>query len=339
MNIYGQSETKRERFHGDVFYRDKGKCVNCGQAGLDAHHIIERRLFPDGGYYVDNGVLLCSECHLAAEATLLSCSALRERAGVTAVVLPPHFFPDQDYDKWGNAILSDGRRLRGELFEEEGVQKILKPVLHLFTNRIKYPRTYHFRWSPGLQNDDRMLYDTVDWDGKEVVITEKMDGEGTTFYREGLHARSMEFEPHPSRTFIKAIHAEIAHEIPENFRICGENMTAIHSIKYTDLPSYFMVFSIWNGLTCLSWDETLEWCALLGLNTVPLIYWGTYNDGLCQELCKQLKPEIQEGLVVRPTGAFHMREFPYVVGKYVRAKHVQTDQHWMRKAVKFNELA
>src|SRR5208337_1697290 len=155
--------SKRDLFRDSVFYRDKGKCVNCGEPGVDAHHIIERRLFPDGGYFLDNGACLCSDCHLAAEATLIGCDTLRQRAGITTVVLPPHFFADQDYDKWGNAILANGLRMRGELFEESGTQKILKPVLHLFTDRIKYPRTYHFRWSPNLQNDDRMLYSSVGW--------------------------------------------------------------------------------------------------------------------------------------------------------------------------------
>ena len=205
--------------------------------------------------------------------------------------------------------------------------------------RIKYPKTMHLPFSPGLQNDDRVLENgTSGWEGTQVVITEKMDGEGTTMYRDYVHARSLEFEPHPSRTFIKAIHAEIAHEIPVGWKICGENMTAVHSLKYNALPSYFMVFNIWNGLTCLSWEETMEWCALLGLNTVPLIYWGEYNDDVCKELCKQLDPETQEGLVVRPARAFSMADFSYLVGKYVRAKHVQTDEHWMRKPVEYNGL-
>ena len=207
------------------------------------------------------------------------------------------------------------------------------------TTPIKYPRTMHFLWSPGLQNDDRMLESTRDWDGAEVVITEKMDGEGCSMYTDYLHARSLEFEPHASREHIKAIHAEIAHEIPLGFRICGENMTAVHSIRYENLPSYFLMFNIWKGVTCLSWEETMEWSALLGLTTVPLIYWGPYSDDLCQELCRQLDPETQEGLVVRPARAIHMADWPYVVGKYVRAKHVQTDQHWMRKAVEFNGLS
>lgn len=328
----------RDAFREGVFARDSHKCVHCGLPGKDAHHIIERRLFPDGGYYLANGVTLCERCHLAAEATLIDPETLRRDAGITESFLPPHFFPDGAYDKWGNQILGNGMRMRGELFEEEPVQKMLAPVMHLFSEKIKYPRTMHFPWSPNLQNDDRMLQTTEGWDGVDYVFTEKMDGEGTTFYNGDLHARSLEFEQHPSRTFIKAIHATCGYDIPKGYRICGENLTARHSIRYEGLPSYFEVFNIWNGLTCLSWDETLEWTALLGLQHVPVLHRGPYSDALCKEICATVHPEKQEGVVARPARAFHMREYPFIVGKYVRKGHVQTDQHWMSKPVEFNGL-
>lgn len=328
----------RDQFREGVFARDKHTCANCGLPGVDAHHIIERRLFLDGGYYLDNGVTLCAACHLDAEATTLSCDVLRVKAGITEVVFPPHFFSDGVYDKWGNQITDNGQRMKGELFEEEPVQKMLAPVLYLFTDRIKYPRTFHFAWSPGLKNDDRMLQTTEGWEGTEVVVTEKMDGEGTTFYKGDIHARSLEFSPHASRTFIKAIHAAVEFDIPDDLRICGENLTAVHSIKYAALPSYFMVFNIWNGLTCLSWDETMEWAGLLNLNLVPVLYRGAYSDDLCKEICAKLDPETQEGLVVRPVRALHMKEFPYVVGKFVRKNHVQTTEHWLRQPLRLNGL-
>jgi hypothetical protein len=329
----------RTNFKEACFTRDRNQCVNCHLPAVDAHHILERRLFSDGGYYLDNGVSLCADCHLAAESTILDCTTLRLQAGITNVVLPPHFFADQEYDKWGNAIVEHGQRMKGELFDEEPVQKMLKSVLHLFTDRIKYPRTFHFPWSPNLQNDDRMLKSTEGWEGVEYVFTEKRDGEGTSLYRNDLHARSLEFEPHPSRTFIKAIHGAVAHDIPEGWRICGENLTAKHSIKYENLPSYFEVFNVWIGLNCLSWAETCEWAGLLELPTVPVLHIGPYSDDLCRELCDRIDPTRQEGLVARPTRAFHMQEYPFVVGKCVRAKHVNTDQHWMRKEVVFNGLA
>ena len=46
---------------------------------------------------------------------------------------------------------------------------------------MKYPRTYHLPWSPGTTADDKKL--SGDWfdmyKGKEIVITEKLDGENT----------------------------------------------------------------------------------------------------------------------------------------------------------------
>ena len=326
----------RDQFREAVFARDGHKCVNCGEEGQDAHHILERRLFDDGGYYVDNGATVCGECHYQAESTLLTCDTLRERAGIQRVVLPTHLYEDQKYDKWGNPILANGQRLRGELFDDESVQKVIAPVLHLFTNRVKYPRTWHVPWSPGFTKDDCVMTDTSQWDGMEVVITEKMDGENTTFYRDGMHARSLDYEPHVSRDRVRAIWAKVGYEIPEGWRVCGENLAATHSIKYLDLPDYFLVYSIWIQQTCLSWDDTLMYAELLGLQTVPVMYRGLWDETMIRGL--KIDPEKHEGYVVRPTGEFHFRQFRHMVGKYVRPSHVQTHGHWMRMRLDWNEV-
>ncbi len=226
----------------------------------------------------------------------------------------------------------------GELFYEEGVQRALKDHLYLFTDKTKYPKTFHWPSSPGLTNDDRMHTSTDQWEGLEIVVTEKMDGEGTTMAREYIHARSLEFSPHPSRTFIKAIWGQVSYDIPTGFRVIGENVTAVHSIEYEDLPSYFFIFNIWNGHTCLSWDDTVEYAGLLNLPTVPVLYRGTWSEGLIDRLASQLDTERQEGLVFRPTRSFALREFPTYMAKWVRAGHVQTDAHWMSQPVRFNKL-
>ena len=41
----------------------------------------------------------------------------------------------------------------------------------------KYPKTYHFPHSPGLQNDDRLHPNISIFEDKEVIATIKMDGE------------------------------------------------------------------------------------------------------------------------------------------------------------------
>ena len=46
----------RDDFRQSVFERDSHRCVICGEPAKDAHHILERRLFPDGGYYKEFGI-------------------------------------------------------------------------------------------------------------------------------------------------------------------------------------------------------------------------------------------------------------------------------------------
>lgn len=326
-----------------VFARDKGRCVICGTPAVDAHHLIERKLWSDGGYYLDNGASLCAVHHLQAESTEISCDALRTRCGISHVHLPDHLSADASYDKWGDPILANGQRLRGELFDDESVQRALAPVLHLFTTRIRYPRTFHLPWSPGVTSDDRILEDPDEvFGGVEVLVTEKLDGECTTMYTDYLHARSVDYAPHPSRDRVRALHGQVAHDIPEGWRICGENVYAVHSITYTALPSHFLVFSIWNARNvCLSWDETVLWAKLLGLQVVPVLYRGPWDQVLVRKLDGERTSQLggdREGYVVRRVGDFHYRAFRQSVAKYVRKDHVQTDVHWKTRPVVPNRL-
>jgi hypothetical protein len=336
----------RDQFRTSVFKRDGHACVWCGAPAVDAHHVVERRLFSAShevnGYFIDNGASVCADCHLLAEQTLVSCAQLREKCGITSIVLPEHLDPGDVYDKWGNPILPNGQRMQGELFEEEGVQKILAPVLHLFTSRVKYPRTFHVPWSPGATSDDKTLSDLSHFEGQEVVVTVKLDGENCTLYRDGLHARSLEYDAHASRDWVKALHARIAHEIPEGWRICGENLYAQHSIHYKYLASYFQVFSIWDGLRCLDWDTTCAYASMLGLKTVPVLYRGEWDKKLISNLCGPgagaYNGDLLEGYVIRLASDFRYGAFKRSVAKYVRANHVTTSDHWKSQQVVPNGL-
>jgi len=336
----------REEFKKQVFERDSYLCVNCGSTADDAHHIIDRVLWGNGGYFIENGVSLCGKCHLLAEQTFLSCDELRILAKIQTVVLPDHFFLDEKYDKWGNIVLPSGMRIKGELFGEENVQRILPvEVLTSFLPYIKYPRTMHFPWSENLQNDDRM-HDNIDFfTGKEVIGTIKIDGECTSLYPDYIHARSIDSKYHESRTWIKALHGQIKHEIPTGWRICGENMYAKHSIHYHYLKSYFYIYSIWDeNNIALSWDDTVEYASILGLETVPVFFrgiWGAETRGQLEQAFKAYQDASQdpvEGYVVRVTGRVPYKDYRRSYAKWVRKGHVQTTQFWMREKVVPNEL-
>ncbi len=207
-------------------------------------------------------------------------------------------------------------------------------------NRIKYPRSPHLPWSEGGTSDDAYLFDTEHFVGKEIVITEKMDGENTTMYRDGIHARSVDGRHHPSRDWVKALHGSICREIPVGWRLCGENLYARHSIAYEELDSYFHLFSIWNeNNESLPWLEVREWAEILGLETVPQLYSGVWNEKIAREITAGLDTATQEGYVVRLAGRFHYNEFGKSLAKWVRKGHVQTDKHWMFSEIIPNQLS
>lgn len=201
--------------------------------------------------------------------------------------------------------------------------------------RYKYPRTLHLPWSETVGADDRR-WDRDLLEGREVVVTEKMDGENTTIYPDGTcHARSLTSASHPSRSYVRALAARVGHLLPDSYRVCGENLYARHSIAYTDLPDYFMVFSVWDDEKCLSWEETELWAQELELPLVPVLYrgvWPVAHESLWTP------NQGKEGYVVRDAGSFHRALFEVRAAKFVRKNHVQTDSHWMHQQVTPNVL-
>jgi hypothetical protein len=122
----------RDEFREKVFSRDHGKCVFCGEPAVDAHHILDRKLFSDGGYYLDNGASVCADDHMRCETTEYPVELVREKAGIVSAILPTGFDPEAHYDKWGNVLLDDGRRFQGPLFHDTAVQKLLKRDLWMY---------------------------------------------------------------------------------------------------------------------------------------------------------------------------------------------------------------
>lgn len=332
----------RDIFRESVFKRDGYKCVMCDNAAKDAHHIIERRLFTDGGYYLDNGASLCEIHHIAAEETTLTCDDIRYAAKIQNIVIPEHFYSDYNYDKWGNILLPNGMRIKGELFYDESVQKILTQgnVLDSFQKYIKYPRTYHLPWS-NLLKDDRMLKDDSHFIAKRVICSLKCDGENTNIYNDYIHARSLDSKSHPTRNWVKGLWSQISYLLDDNMRICGENLYAVHSIKYENLKSYFMMFSMWIENRCLSWDETVEYAKILGLETVDVIYDGIYDK---DKIIAAFEPYEQnnEGYVIRIADEFTYMDFRKSVAKFVRPEFRQainnSHGHWISKKVEVNGL-
>jgi hypothetical protein len=107
----------REDFKQLGFLRTNGKCCvpGCEKDAVDAHHIMDRKLWGDGGYYLSNCAPLCAKHHLDAEKGVIKpCELIKHLS-----IRPDHlkrpdkidWLTDEEYrevfvsgeiDKWGN---------------------------------------------------------------------------------------------------------------------------------------------------------------------------------------------------------------------------------------------
>jgi hypothetical protein len=221
-----------------------------------------------------------------------------------------------------------------------GMNRYDRIVMRIAEERVKYPRTPHLPWSEGASDDDILLSNADMFEGMNVVVTEKMDGENTTMTFDRVHARSVDSPDHPSRHFVKSMWSQMRYDIPPGMRIVGENLYARHSIEYDKLPSYFIVFAVFEGPTCLSWNETEEWCSMLGFSHVPILYKGPWDKTPIMR-CYTGESKcggLQEGYVVRNAGRFPYSSFSSNVAKFVRKGHVQTSEHWMMQKIVPNKV-
>lgn len=216
------------------------------------------------------------------------------------------------------------------------------------TKYYKYPRTPHADYSkPDPHGNDVVCKNQNHFFGKEVIVSTKLDGEGSSIYHDKYHARSIDSGYHPSRTWLKALHSAFSYNFPKDInRICGENLQAKHAIYYENLPTYFFVFGIYNkNNVCISWDDTIKICNDLNLHMVPVLYRGIWDEEKVRA-CYTGRTIIngvdcgeQEGFVCRSAGEFNYADFAMNSYKFVRPGHVPGDgEHWSKTGYMPNKL-
>jgi hypothetical protein len=215
----------------------------------------------------------------------------------------------------------------------------------------KYPRTYHFPFSPGTTSDDRIAKSFDKILTEEIVITEKLDGENTCLNKSGVFSRSHTSPTrHPWANYMWDYWQNLRQGLGD-LEIFGESLYAVHSIEYTGLNEYFYVFAIREGSQWLAWEQVVEYAEILQFPTVPVLFKGKIAElepvgmengqkieNLIQEILQKpsyltdesLGKSPKEGIVARITQSFSDEAFAQSVIKWVRKNHVQTDKHWTK---------
>lgn len=210
-------------------------------------------------------------------------------------------------------------------------------------NSTKYPRTYHLPFSESLQNDDRKVEDDW-WDylkDKELVLTEKLDGENNSISKYGVFARSHAAPTTSpwSRNMWQqgGTYDQVKDYLSEDELIYGENLYGIHSIEYDKLPTYFHIFGMRNNERWYSWDEVKDISLIVNIPKVPELERRTFSSP--EELKERILywmmqgsryGDTIEGVVVRNSESFSLEDFKWNVVKYVRKNHVQTNEFWAK---------
>ena len=183
----------------------------------------------------------------------------------------------------------------------------------------------------------------------DLVVEEKVDGDnlGFSVTDQGLRAqhrgdyiRLDEGWRYPHLTSWLALHsATLGEALGPSLLLFGEWCAAQHTVRYDNLPDWFLVFDVFDR------DRGRFWCASrrdelsahAGLSTVPRLAEGRQTAAELRSLLgrSKLGPDPMEGLVVRKeTGAWTTAR-----AKVVRLEFLQPhDDHWRSRPTKLNRL-
>lgn len=220
---------------------------------------------------------------------------------------------------------------------------------------FRFPHTPHVAWlSPGRPRDDKLLLPAeveVLLSG-EVVIEEKVDGANLGFSVDddgALRAQNRgsfldldapKGQWKPLKRWLASRRYALADALYPQLMLFGEWCYAVHSVRYTRLPDWFLAFDVYDRARNEFWDVERRnaLAKKLDLVTVPELGRGKQTVESLMRLLgqSQLTEGPAEGLYVRREegGVLTAR------AKLVRAEFVQTiDDHWSKRTLEENQLA
>jgi hypothetical protein len=221
---------------------------------------------------------------------------------------------------------------------------------------FRFPRTPHLAWlGPGSPRDDKLLApDEVDeMLAGEVVVEEKIDGanlglsagaeageiqaqnRGTILDFDHLHPQFR-----PLRQWLAMRRFQLHDALGPDLTIFGEWCYATHSIVYTRLPDWFVLFDVFDRTSRRFWsvDRRNALARALGLAVVPEVARGRFDlNGIIGLLGPSAFTDgPAEGVYVRSEAeGWLVRR-----AKLVRAEFTQAiGEHWSAGPLRTNALA
>ena len=220
---------------------------------------------------------------------------------------------------------------------------------------FKFPHTPHLAWlGPRAPRADKVLTpaEAQRFLSLPVVVEEKVDGANIGISFEGgetpvVKNRGTVLGPGSHPQFQRlwpwlAKHGDVlCHALGAELMLFGEWCFAVHTVRYSDLPDYFVGFDVYDVNAKRFWSAARRdaWAVPLGIITVPVVARGTLSltdlEGLLLSLRSRFGGEAAEGIYVRQDG----NDWLNGRAKLVRPEFLQAIQeHWMNHRLKKNLL-
>lgn len=220
---------------------------------------------------------------------------------------------------------------------------------------FRFPHTPHIAWlGEGEPRDDKVLLPTEVKTllAGDVVVEEKLDGAnlGLSLGQDGqLRAQNRGqylLEPHAGQfarlTPWLAQHGEaLAGVLTDDLILFGEWCTARHTLEYTALPDWYLLFDVYDRSAGAFWSSQRRnvLAADIGLTVVPKIKYGQFTLDELQKLLATQSSRYRtgpvEGIVIRRESA----EWCEARAKLVRTDFTQAiGEHWRKRSIEWNRL-
>ncbi len=223
------------------------------------------------------------------------------------------------------------------------------------TDFFRFPHTPHLAWlGTGEPRDDKVLSaaEARALLSTDVVVEEKLDGAnlGLSVGGDG-HVRAQNrgqfLRPPFGGQFARLGPWLTAHEdalfdaLDTHLIAFGEWCAARHSLDYTALPDWWLVFDVYDRRKGRFWCTRRrdDWARSLGLPMVPALVHGSADlpglKNLLSKHCSRYRDGPMEGVVIRVEDELWLHQR----AKLVRAEFTQQiESHWRGRTMAWNQL-
>lgn len=220
---------------------------------------------------------------------------------------------------------------------------------------FRFPHTPHLAWlGPGKPRDDKVLspHETRDLLSHEVIVEEKVDGSNVGFSVDvhgALRAQNrgsyldlgaLQGQWKSLKRWLAMRRSALEEVLFPDLALFGEWCYAVHTVRYTRLPDWFLAFDVYDRARDEFWGvrKRNDLARALGLAVVPQRTQGRVTLDRLKHIMSssELASGPAEGLYIRLERANRLISR----AKLVRAEFVQSiEQHWSKRRLEPNQLA